>query len=317
MLGEDVPVKVNKLDSVKTQFVEVYYSLNFPQPEHIMDDPENLGEILGGERVETSPFHIQMNVKEDCKILAPAPNQGTKNSVAEMAEFAKKVADEYSVNLLVENLPVFTMFKTTGGPPGQVGGVITQRSVLSNHYLRAVATLEPFSLLPYPVATKRSLLSPIPFFLSSFQELDENGYATHYEKGYMLGFTDDHGAQYVNNHLRLTLDYHEDPKSFIGYRIVGFLVEPFSVAHQLDGEWNGVNSKLKTCNEKKGVSSDLPPQPVSKGSATKIEQGSDIKAGFPLDPAKDNMDIIWTYDVRWRSSTIRWASRWDMYLKMP
>merc|ERR550537_1806538 len=29
-----------------------------------------------------------------------------------------------------------------------------------------------------------------------------------------------------------------------------------------------------------------------------------------------NNDITFTYDVRWTSSDIRWASRWDNYLKM-
>ena len=29
------------------------------------------------------------------------------------------------------------------------------------------------------------------------------------------------------------------------------------------------------------------------------------------------MDIVYTYDVHWQPSQIKWASRWDAYLRMP
>jgi len=31
---------------------------------------------------------------------------------------------------------------------------------------------------------------------------------------------------------------------------------------------------------------------------------------------KDTEEIIWTYDVQWAKSDVKWASRWDLYLKM-
>jgi transmembrane 9 superfamily protein 2/4 len=34
------------------------------------------------------------------------------------------------------------------------------------------------------------------------------------------------------------------------------------------------------------------------------------------DEVKDGAEVIWTYDVVWRASDIKWASRWDVYLKM-
>merc|ERR1712007_285531 len=36
----------------------------------------------------------------------------------------------------------------------------------------------------------------------------------------------------------------------------------------------------------------------------------------PLFDLELNNEIIYTYDVRWTSSDVRWASRWDNYLKM-
>merc|ERR1719375_1150653 len=45
------------------------------------------------------------------------------------------------------------------------------------------------------------------------------------------------------------------------------------------------------------VGPDLPPQPV-------------------LTTAKTTAEVIYTYDVKWEYSPIKWASRWDLYLYM-
>mmetsp|Transcript_12740 Transcript_12740/g.17802 ORF Transcript_12740/g.17802 Transcript_12740/m.17802 type:complete len:644 (+) Transcript_12740:2-1933(+) len=138
------------------------------------------------------------------------------------------------------------------------------------------------------------------------QEVDANGdlqYQTHYEKGYALGFMGgeaaltEAGVAYVNNHIRIHLHYHENPASFYGYRIVGFEVEPFSVKHEIDGEWKETNKKLLTCTPLHKVTVGMTPQPVSLSN-------------------KDTEEIIWTYDVQWAKSDVKWASRWDLYLKM-
>jgi len=139
------------------------------------------------------------------------------------------------------------------------------------------------------------------------QEVDADGeisYYTHYEKGYALGFMGGEevpntqpGVAYINNHLRLHLYFHEDPESFVGYRIVGFEVEPFSVKHEIDGVWRGPHTKLLTCTPLHKVQAGMDPQPVSH-----IQE--------------ENEEVIWTYDVQWIKSDVKWASRWDLYLKM-
>ena len=43
-----VPLKVNKIDSVRTQLPYAYYDLPFCKPGEIRDSAENLGEILRG-----------------------------------------------------------------------------------------------------------------------------------------------------------------------------------------------------------------------------------------------------------------------------
>lgn len=57
--GESIDIKVNKLDSVKTQLPYDYYSLPFCQPLEIEEASENLGEVLSGDRIETSKYEVR------------------------------------------------------------------------------------------------------------------------------------------------------------------------------------------------------------------------------------------------------------------
>ncbi|KAJ1618009.1 hypothetical protein T492DRAFT_892772 [Pavlovales sp. CCMP2436] len=115
---------------------------------------------------------------------------------------------------------------------------------------------------------------------------------TVYDVGFPMGFkgaaeipnTQEQGLQgvaYLNNHVAITVKFHKDA-SFEGARIVGFEVEPSSVKHAYAGAWNeAAPPKLTSCSGGAG------PQP-----------------------------IIFTYDVKWEASEIKWASRWDTYLLM-
>merc|ERR1719223_492603 len=84
----------------------------------------------------------------------------------------------------------------------------------------------------------------------------------------------------------MTLSYHSNPQDYTGYRIVGFEVEPRSMTQSVRDEGGGVRS------------------------ATCLQGQSDL---FDLD---EHNDVWYTYDVVWVESAVRWASRWDNYLKM-
>jgi len=94
------------------------------------------------------------------------------------------------------------------------------------------------------------------------------------------------GRYYLHNHVRMTLSYHSNPQDYTGYRIVGFEVEPRSMTQSVRDEGGGVRS------------------------ATCLQGQSDL---FDLD---EHNDVWYTYDVVWVESAVRWASRWDNYLKM-
>ena len=69
---------------------------------------------------------------------------------------------------------------------------------------------------------------------------------------------------------------------------MGFEVEPSSIKHTYSGEWQGGATTLTSC--------------------------SSMSTATPL-PAADG-EVIFTYDVKWEFSEIKWASRWDTYLLM-
>jgi len=107
-----------------------------------------------------------------------------------------------------------------------------------------------------------------------------------YTNGFPVGLKRD-GVYYVNNHIRIGLQYHADPEEFEGFRVVGFEVYPQSLkpsAKQVDGNTEA------TC-----------------------EGADDLSPHFDLD---QHESIVYTYDVTWTPSPVRWASRWDTYLKM-
>lgn len=92
---------MNKLTSIKTQLPYSFYSLPFCRPKKILDSAENLGEVLRGDRIENSPYEFKMRDPKMCKILCRAvPN------AKETKDLKEKIADEYRVNMILDNLPV-------------------------------------------------------------------------------------------------------------------------------------------------------------------------------------------------------------------
>ncbi|GER45024.1 endomembrane protein 70 protein family [Striga asiatica] len=98
---------------------------------------------------------------------------------------------------------------------------------------------------------------------------------------------------FIHNHLSFRVVYHRDHETDSA-RIVGFEVTPVSIKHEFQ-EWDENNPKVTTCN------------PNTKN----IVQGGAIRQEVD----KDN-EIIFTYDVTYKESEIKGASRWDTYLLM-
>ncbi|XP_048762695.1 transmembrane 9 superfamily member 4-like isoform X1 [Ostrea edulis] len=121
---------------------------------------------------------------------------------------------------------------------------------------------------------------------TQFKLMDSN--EVQYEHGYKLGFVKD-GKVYLNNHLKMQLKYHTDDNT--DFRVVGFEVDAKSVKY---GELN--TDAEGRCDFKNRQKSTLVQLQELK------EDGEN--------------EILYTYDVLWENSDIRWASRWDIYLTM-
>jgi len=237
---EEVELKVNRLTSSKTQLAFDYYDLPFCKPEGgIKNAAENLGEILTGNKIENTPYKLNLFEAETCKILCRQIY--TKEDVA---KFKSKIDEDYTVNLIPDGLPAATHV---------------------------------------PIQNSQST------FLA-------------YDHGYHVGGTirtagagpEEVPRYYLNNHIRITLYFHQ-PGDSEQALIVGLEVEPFSINHESD---------------KKKWDNDNPPALCQSPLKHKFEDN------YPMiiNPNSEKNPVVWTYDVRWEASEIKWASRWDLYL---
>jgi len=238
--GDDVPMKVNSLTSIKTQLPKDYYRLPFCRP---TGGPkmasENLGEFLTGNKIQNSPYSLNMLRSVNCQVLCQV--ELTK---VEAHTLHTHIRYGYHHNWIIDNLPGASVGLQKDG---------AQR--------------------------------------------------THYAGGFPVGFYQTHASPreaFVYNHVNIQLEYH-NPEGKEGHRVVGFAVEPVSVAHEFAAGyvWDGESPE--------GFSKPLVACPV---------------AGKPLDRAAVSAfqrvapgeKIVYTYDVSWKYSETAWASRWDVYL---
>lgn len=138
------------------------------------------------------------------------------------------------------------------------------------------------------------ILDNLPIGMIRLRE-DKGKQVKTYERGFPVGFKDEGGKVYINNHLHFTILYHREATTDLA-RIVGFEVEPFSVAHKYEGSWSDDKApKLSTCD---------------------AEAQRYVTAKDPKQQVAEGKEVVFTYDVVFKPSDIRWASRWDTYLLM-
>jgi len=110
-----------------------------------------------------------------------------------------------------------------------------------------------------------------------------------YDLGFPLGKKGKDGQQFqIFNHINMHIFYHKS-QEYEGIRIVGFEVEPESIQH----DPVELAKNPPSCTPKSSISNF---QPIG---------------------LNEQHTIYWTYSVKWEEKqSIRWASRWDVYLLM-
>eukprot|EP00292_Cryptomonas_paramecium_P004461 CAMPEP_0113676420 /NCGR_PEP_ID=MMETSP0038_2-20120614/8633_1 /TAXON_ID=2898 /ORGANISM="Cryptomonas paramecium" /LENGTH=661 /DNA_ID=CAMNT_0000593447 /DNA_START=3 /DNA_END=1988 /DNA_ORIENTATION=- /assembly_acc=CAM_ASM_000170 len=177
------------------------------------------------------------------------------------------------------------------------------KTLCKKHYTpQQMEEFQDFTILDYRVNMRLDNLPVAEINLVAFEDKPDETIKL-YNLGYPIGSKvfdrDAPGGTpevyQINNHLRFKILYHpldsssvetEDAGSSTGSYIVGFQVAPYSIHHVVRGKWNESTpyNTLATCSKEK--------------------------------EAHDGADIVWTYDVVWERSDVKWASRWDVYLTL-
>ncbi|KAG4953760.1 hypothetical protein JHK87_039354 [Glycine soja] len=123
--------------------------------------------------------------------------------------------------------------------------------------------------------------------------------STVYQLGFHVGLKGQYSGSkeekyFIHNHLAFTVKYHRDTLTESA-RIVGFEVKAFSVKHEFEGKWDEKTTRLTTCD------------PHAKHTVVNSNSPQEVE---------ENREIIFTYDVDFQESNVKWASRWDAYLLM-
>ncbi|XP_061365245.1 transmembrane 9 superfamily member 8-like isoform X2 [Gastrolobium bilobum] len=120
-----------------------------------------------------------------------------------------------------------------------------------------------------------------------------------YQLGFHVGLKGQYSGSkeekyFIHNHLAFIVKYHKDIQTESA-RIVGFEVKPLSVKHEYEGKWDEKKTRLTTCD------------PHAKHTVVNSNNPQEVE---------ENKEIIFTYDVEFQESDVKWASRWDAYLLM-
>jgi transmembrane 9 superfamily protein 2/4 len=99
--GENVPLKVNALTSTHTQIPRDYYRLPFCQPENGPKmASENLGEFLTGNKIQNSPYKINMLEPVYCTPLCQVTLSKLSSSKLKL-----HIKYDYHNNWIIDNMP--------------------------------------------------------------------------------------------------------------------------------------------------------------------------------------------------------------------
>jgi transmembrane 9 superfamily protein 2/4 len=87
---------------VRTQLPYEFYALPFCRPAAVARKAENLGEVLRGDRIESSAYEFKFGVDERCKVLC-APVTLDEGGAK---KFKEAIENEYRAYIVLDNLPV-------------------------------------------------------------------------------------------------------------------------------------------------------------------------------------------------------------------
>lgn len=104
--GDIVKLKVNSLTSTADEFPIEYYRLPFCHPEvGVKVDTENLGEFLSGDRIENSPYRMEMKKDMYCEQVCISHLGRVETKGVSLSKVVRAIRKDYHNNWIVDNLP--------------------------------------------------------------------------------------------------------------------------------------------------------------------------------------------------------------------
>lgn len=106
--GEEVDIRVNSLRSLSEILPYDYYKMPFCKPAHVAYKPEILGEVIWGDKVQTSEYRGQMKKDVACQLLTcesvEKNNEDIQKNIDALEDFINK---GYRGYMSIDNLPVW------------------------------------------------------------------------------------------------------------------------------------------------------------------------------------------------------------------
>ena len=149
--------------------------------------------------------------------------------------------------------------------------------------------------------------------LPSASKFEDDKYMTTvFAQGFPIGVEGNDGKAYIHNHVNIEVVYH-NVKGTDTYRIVQFIVEPFSIKHDFEplleekaevGKVATINNPILSCD-----------RDAAKSIGYSNHTSYDMLQQIEMQPASGK--VLFTYDVIWREDkNLKWSARWDAYLNI-
>lgn len=112
----NVKLYVNRLDSEESVIPYEYSHFDFCQADDWSDSPvENLGQVVFGERIRSSPYNISFLRQEECKPLChKSYDMNSKSDVERLNGLMKGMLKNYQHHWIVDNMPITWCYPVEG-----------------------------------------------------------------------------------------------------------------------------------------------------------------------------------------------------------
>ncbi|XP_013384267.1 transmembrane 9 superfamily member 2 [Lingula anatina] len=112
----EIPVMVNRLDSVENIIPYEYDAFDFCSSESGSRQTENLGQVVFGERITNSPYKFTFKQNEKCKeVCVKKYPKGAKDNKSKLDMLRKGIKQNYQHHWIVDNMPVTWCYDVEGG----------------------------------------------------------------------------------------------------------------------------------------------------------------------------------------------------------